>query len=147
MEILRTCSVLIIVSFILHFCWEYMHYGLYSGYEEWSGSIPVYWLAAIGDVLYTLGAFALVSAIKKSYEWIAGATIADFFMLVTLGVLIALFIEYKGIALDHWEYVSGMPIIPVLGVGLSPVLQMALLLPISIFLTQRVNHLFRNSAF
>lgn len=147
MEIFRTCSILIIVSFILHFCWEFMHYGLYRGYEEWSGGTPVYWLATMGDVLYTLGAFALVSAIKKSYEWIAGATIVDYLMLVTLGVLIALFVEYKGIALDRWEYVSEMPIIPLLGVGLSPVLQMALLLPLTVFITQQANRLFRNSTF
>jgi hypothetical protein len=137
------CSILIGTSFVLHFAWEYMHFGLYRGYEEWAGTIPVYWLATVGDVLYTLGAFALVSAIKKTYEWIHTATLSDYLMLVTLGCLIALFVEYKGIALDRWEYLPDMPIIPILGVGLSPVLQMALLLPLSVFLTQRVHLLFR----
>jgi len=136
MTFLRTVSVLIIVSFIVHFVWEYLHFGLYTGYEQWSGSTPVYWLATIGDVLYTLGAFALVSAIKKSYEWIMNATLTDYLMLVTLGCFIALFVEYKGLALDRWQYRPDMPIIPILGVGVSPILQMSLLLPLTILVTQ-----------
>lgn len=136
MEIFRTCTILILVSFGLHFVWEYVHVGLYTNYEHWSQGLPVYWLATVGDVLYTLGAFALVSAIKKTYEWVNESTLADYFMLVTVGALIALFVEYKGLALDRWEYLPGMPIIPFLGVGLSPVLQMALLLPITVAITQ-----------
>lgn len=136
MEIFRTCTVLILVSFVVHFVWEYLHFGLYTDYDHWIGSVPVYWLATVGDVLYTLGAFALVSAIKKSYEWVPRATRADYLMLVALGCLIALFVEYKGLALDRWEYLPEMPLIPILGVGLSPILQMAILLPVTFFVTQ-----------
>jgi hypothetical protein len=139
MQVLRTCTILIAVSFALHLGWEYMHYGLYSGYEEWNGTAAVYWLASVGDVLYTLGAFALVSAIKKTYEWMNTATLSDYLMLVTLGFLIALFVEYKGLALDRWQYLPEMPLIPILGVGLSPVLQMTILLPITFFITQWVS--------
>ncbi len=146
MEIFRTSAILIIVSFLIHFVWEYFHFGLYAGYETWSGEVPVYWLATLGDVLYTLGAFALVSAIKKSYEWISTATLADYLMLVTLGCLIALFVEYKGLALNRWEYLPEMPIIPFLGVGLSPVLQMAILLPATVLVTQWVSNRFREAS-
>lgn len=146
MEIFRTCTILIIVSFITHFVWEYFHFGLYTDYDHWTGSLPVYVLATVGDVLYTLGAFALVSAIKKSYEWISSATVADYFMLVTLGCFIALFVEYKGLALDRWEYRPEMPLIPILGVGLSPILQMTVLLPVTFFITRWVSKQFRQTS-
>lgn len=146
MEIFRTCTILIIVSFIAHFVWEYFHFGLYTDYDHWTGRLPVYVLATVGDVLYTLGAFALVAAIKKSYEWISNATVADYLMLVTLGCLIALLVEYKGLALDRWEYRPEMPLIPLLGVGLSPILQMAILLPVTFFLTQWVSERFRQTS-
>ncbi len=146
MEVFRTCTIIVIVSFIMHFVWEYFHYGMYTGYEEWSGETPVYWLATAGDVLYTLGAFALVSAIKKSYAWVSSATLADYFMLVSLGCLVAIIIEYKGLALERWEYRAEMPIIPILGVGLSPVLQMAILLPATFFVTQWVSKRFREAS-
>ncbi len=145
-EIFRTSSILAIISFILHFTWEYFHFGLYAGYDHWTGNVPVYWIATVGDALYTVGAFALVSAIKKSYEWIKDATLADFLMLVTLGCLLALFVEYKGLALDRWEYLPEMPLIPFLGVGLSPILQMAILLPASFAVTQWVSKWFRQAS-
>lgn len=145
MEIFRTCTILIIVSFAVHFVWEYAHFSLYAGYEQWSGSVPAYFLATVGDVLYTLGAFALVSGIKKSYEWISSATLADYLMLVTLGCLIALLVEYKGLALDRWEYLPEMPLIPLLGVGISPILQMAILLPITFAVTQWISSRFSDS--
>ncbi len=146
MEIFRTCTILIIVSFVVHFVWESVHFGLYTNYDHWTRGMPVYVLATVGDVLYTLGACALVSAIKKSYDWISDATFSDYLMLVTLGCLIALFVEYKGLALDRWEYLPEMPLIPILGVGLSPVLQMAMLLPITFMVTKWVSKQFRQAS-
>ncbi len=108
--------------------------------------MSAYWLATVGDVLYTLGAFALVSAIKKSYDWISSATLADYLMLVTLGCLIAVFVEYKGLALDRWEYRPDMTLIPVLNVGFSPILQMAILLPITFIVTRWVSKRFHRAS-
>ncbi len=137
-SLFRTLALVALVSFALHLGWESLHVQLYTGYESWTGGVPVVLLAAIGDVLYTLGAFALVSGFKGSVEWISSATRRDYLMLVTLGFLIALFVEYKGIALDRWQYLPDMPLIPLLHVGLSPVVQMALLLPFTIFIVSRI---------
>lgn len=138
MDVLRTCTLIALISFGLHFVWEFSHVRLYTAFDHWSGGIPVYWLATIGDVLYTLGAFALVSAIKQTYDWVRDMTLSDYLMLVSLGFLIALFVEYKGLAFERWQYLPDMPIIPVLNVGLSPVLEMSLLLPLTVFLTALV---------
>lgn len=137
-SIFRTLTLIAVASFVLHFVWELFHVQLYTGYENWTGNIPVVLLAAIGDVLYTLGAFALVSGFKGDVEWIPNAKWQDYFMLVTLGFLIALFVEYKGLALHRWQYVPDMPLIPLLQVGLSPIIQMALLLPFTIWIVSRV---------
>lgn len=143
MEVFRTCALLVIIATIVHMTWEYMHFGLYAGYEHWTGGMPVYVLATAGDVLYTLGAFALVAAIKKSYMWVSEATLSDYFTLVTIGFFIALFVEYKGIALHKWQYLPEMPLIPFFNVGLSPIVQMAVLLPLTVFLAHRVLRVFR----
>ena len=135
MGLFRTLALLSIISFALHFVWEFSHAGLYAGYGSWSGDIPIYWLATLGDVLYTLGAFALMSAIKQTYDWMHSTAASDYLTLVALGFLIALFVEYKSIVLERWHYLPDMPIIPILNVGLSPVLEMSILLPLSVFLT------------
>lgn len=144
-ELFRTCAILVVVAFVLHLAWEFSHYRLYTGYGAWSGNIPVYFLATLGDVLYTLGAFALVSAIKKTYDWMKAATAQGYFLLVAIGFLVALFVEYKAMVFMKWEYLPEMPIIPILNVGLSPVVQMSLLLPLSIFLTNVIASRFFSS--
>ena len=138
MSLFRTLTLVALVSFLLHLGWESLHVQLYTGYENWTGGAPVVFLATIGDVLYTLGAFALVSGFKGSIEWIKEATKRDYLMLVTLGFLIALFVEYKGLALHRWQYLPDMPLIPLLQVGLSPIIQMALLLPLTVFMVSRM---------
>ena len=139
LDLFRTCAILVVVSFVLHLAWEFSHYGLYTGYTAWSGNVPVYILATLGDVLYTLGAFALVSAIKKTYDWMKDATVQDYFLLVTIGFLVSLFVEYKALMFMKWQYLPEMPIIPILNVGLSPIMQMSLLLPLSVLLTHAVD--------
>jgi len=64
------------------------------------------------------------------------ATYKDIASLAVLGFFIAVFVEYKGLFLNRWHYLEAMPVISGLGVGLSPILQMSLLLPVSVFLTK-----------
>lgn len=132
-NLLRTAGVLLVISFALHFGWEWWHVGLYRSYGHWTLGFPVILLATIGDALYSLAAFALACSFKKSSAWVRDASFADYCALVALGFFIALFVEYKGLFLDRWEYTPDMPIIPIFGVGLSPVLQMTLLLPLSVW--------------
>lgn len=132
MEAFRISALLVLVSFMLHLVWEFFHVKFYTGYEELT-MLPIYLWAAIGDVLYTLGAFALVSAFKQSYDWFRDANASDYLGLVAVGFFVALLVEYKAIALHRWAYLPDMPIIPVLGVGFTPLLQMSLLLPLSVF--------------
>lgn len=40
--------------------------------------------------------------------------------------------EWRALATGRWSYTDGMPILPVLGVGLWPVLQLTLLTPIAL---------------
>ena len=143
MPVLRTLTLIALASFLLHLAWESLHVQLYTGYEHWTRGVPVVLLATIGDVLYTLGAFALVSGFKGSFDWLRDATRQDYMMLVTLGFLMALFVEYKGLALQRWHYVPDMPLIPILNVGLSPIVQMALLLPLTFFIVSRVERFIR----
>jgi hypothetical protein len=47
-------------------------------------------------------------------------------------------VEYKGLMFHRWSYLPSMPIIPFLNVGASPVLQMTILLPLSLFLAYKL---------
>lgn len=122
------------ISALLHFLWESAHVGLYTGYAHLT-ELPITVYATVGDVLYTLGAVGLVSIFKKGVAWLMRPTMAEYLGLVCVGFMIALFVEYKGLFLGRWTYLTDMPIIPGFGVGVSPVLQMTILLPLSVALT------------
>ena len=133
-ELFRTLSLLVLISCPLHLVWESVHVRLYTGYEHLSPVLPIYVWATIADVLYTLGAFALVSAFKGDTRWLQHATLRDYLALAAVGFFLALFVEYKALALNRWAYLPEMPIIPYFHVGLSPIVQMTLLFPFSLLL-------------
>jgi hypothetical protein len=138
---LKTIPFLLILSsvaFLFHFIWENSHISLYTNYEKMEIGIPVPLLATFGDVFYTLMAFFVVSLFKRSMLWINNFSVRVAGQLSLIGALIALFVEYKAMYFAKWAYSDLMPVIPYLSVGISPIVQMALLLPLSVFLAQAV---------
>ncbi len=122
----RYLGGLALVAFVLHLVWEYLHISLYTGYAGLFGNYPVWLVAALGDVLYTLGAVAVLRLVKLDTQYPA---------LTAAGLLIAIFVETKALVLGRWAYAPAMPL--VFGLGLSPLLQMTILLPVSVWLTQK----------
>ncbi len=126
-----------VVSFIAHFMWEMAHIGLYTGYEHIT-RLPITLYATIGDVVYVLIGVLLVSLFKRSFAWFDTPNRGDFIALAVIGFLIALFVEYKGLMLGRWVYTDAMPIVPLLNVGLSPLVQMTILLPLSVWISSKI---------
>lgn len=126
-----------LIAFVLHFVWETSHVGLYTGYEHIT-RLPITLYATLGDVAYVLIAVFAVALFKRSLAWLDAPSQKDIIFLGTVGLLIALFVEYKGLMLGRWVYTEAMPIIPLLNVGLSPLLQMTMLVPLSVWLSARM---------
>lgn len=120
-------------AFVLHAVWEWLHLPLYAGYEALGTGPGLVFMATLGDVAYTLGAVLLVALLKRKLLWISSANAADYAGLAIVGFVVALLVEYKALALHRWAYTAAMPI--VFGVGLSPLLQMTILLPLSVGIT------------
>lgn len=133
--------ILILLSFDLHLVWESNHIVLYTGYEDIETRLPIPIWATIGDVLYTLFALLIILFIKKTRD-ITRLDKKDYIFLTILGFAIALFVEYKAMILKKWSYADLMPIIPILKVGLSPIIQMALILPLSFWITAKISRFF-----
>jgi hypothetical protein len=132
----RSVVAVAATAFVLHYSWESLHLPLYSGYEGLSGPLPITLFATLGDVLYTLLTFALLVLIKRDLGWVRRARHSDYAALAAIGLAIAVSVEYKAQTLMRWEYTDAMPTI--LGFGLSPLLQMTVLLPLSVFVAQLI---------
>lgn len=130
--------ILIIVTFLLHLIWENAHISLYGGYEALPFSDHITIFATVGDVAYTLFAVLLFALFKKNSNWFNETKSRDYILLAVLGFLISLFVEYKALILGKWFYLSAMPIIPLLNVGLSPIVQMTILLPFTVYISSNI---------
>lgn len=142
---MRRVLILAAVAAALHYLWESSHVSLYTAYGQVT-DLPIMVYATAGDVLYTLIAIFLVSLLKSRLDWIAAPSQHDLAGLAALGFWIALFVEYKALTLDRWAYLDAMPILPFFNVGLTPVLQMMILLPLSVFLAAEIDRALRRLA-
>lgn len=134
-EHLRFVVVLSVVSFALNAVWEIsqLHFGLYANYEALAAAHTPLWLyATLGDVFYTFLAFGLLVVLKGGG---VRRYVSEYFYLAMIGVVIAILVEYKALILHLWSYSSRMLVVPYLHIGLSPLLQMTFLVPISIYAT------------
>lgn len=133
MNKVRYITTLAIVAFVLHIIWENVQAPLFAGYQSFSQHFSMCLIGTIGDVVITLSVLAFLWLLKKDVT-----QPADFLGLAIIGFVIAVGIEQNALLADKWNYNSAMPIIPWLNVGLAPILQMTLLLPLSFYLARLI---------
>ena len=112
-----------LIALILNIIWEFSHHSLYidlSGIPKYSHLI----IASFIDMFIILGILAIISLKNKNFNWIKNPSKFDYFMVVFLGLIIAIFIEMINLNLGRWEYTLAMPTF--FGIGISPLIQLAL---------------------
>ena len=137
-KLTKFAVALVAVSFVLNLVWEYVHLPLYTGYEQLGSGLPLILWATSGDVLYTvlITAFVLLCSDKVG-PWRP----RQYAALGIGGLVVALLVEYKAMALHKWAYTTAMPTL--LDVGLSPMLQLMILVPLSVFIATKFVYKFR----
>lgn len=128
----RYILTLIVVAFLLHLIWENAQAPLYAGYSSFGQHLPICFIGTIGDVILTLFVLAFIRLLKKDRP----QRIADFLALAIIGFIIAVAIEQHALLVGKWNYASAMPVIPWIRVGLMPIIQMTILLPLSFYLAK-----------
>jgi len=116
---MKKITSIFLLSFILNLVWENLHSFLFAGYMGRKITELILLRAAIVDALIiTLLSlpFLLIWNLKKK-SW----------LIIPFGILISILIEMYALRSGRWMYNSLMPIIPILGVGLTPTIQIGLL--------------------
>lgn len=131
----RILATISSIAFALHLVWENAQAPLFAGYTSFGQHLPICLYGTVGDVLITLIVYSLISLLKKDLLWPLKRTAYNLLALTVIGFFAAAAIEYRALALELWSYTSAMPIIPYLQVGLSPLAQMTILLPVTFYLT------------
>lgn len=132
-------AALFAVSFAVNWPWEMLQMPAYTDMSQqpWQHTVLRCTVASIGDGAITLMAFgvgALISPVVRARS--TGSK--TYVLLASIGAVFAIVIEHVALHAEEWSYNEQMPIVPLLGVGLYPLLQLTVLVPIAYALALRV---------
>lgn len=128
-------TALLVVSFALNWLWEMAQMPAYveTATRSWRETALQCAAFSVGDAVLTWIIYAVaVTATRR----MRSLTELKFYLLLSaLGVMAAVFIELMANTMGYWAYSERMP--TVLGVGLLPILQLATLVPVSVWIALR----------
>ena len=124
--------IMIVFAFLVNFAWELVQLPLYKNSSYNVDHIAFCALASLADVLMVLILYFGFALIFKDIFWIQDLQLKRVLLLVISGGAGAVLFEIRHLSLGSWVYDNSMPLIPVVKVGLVPVLQF-MILPLLIY--------------
>ena len=129
-----------IFAFLLNFVWELLQMPLFAGFVDFQYYQVILHCtkATFGDVVISLVAFAGACLITRSRMWIILMNKSGVVAFLAIGLVITIVFEILATGpLNRWEYGELMPMIPVIGVGASPVAQWVILPLLQLWFVKR----------
>lgn len=131
-----------VFALLLNFPWEILQAPLFVGMGGGTFIHAIKGCAqgTLGDAVIILLAYWTVSGVAASRGWIVAPSFRQLALFIAIGVLITAAIEWlatRGHWVQSWVYSSAMPVVPGLGVGLSPLLQWVVLPPLVVWFVRR----------
>lgn len=129
-------GALLVASLGLNWPWEMVQMRAYveMATRSWSDSTLTCTVATLGDGVITLGIYGVTALAKRRFQWGLHAGWKGCAAVALLGAACAVAIEKVALTAGCWSYNEQMPIVPVLNVGLWPLLQLTLLVPIALWI-------------
>ena len=107
-----------------NFAWEMLQMPLYGKFE---GGWWRCFQASLGDVVILGVLYSLMACAAEHWTWFERLSPWRLVLLSALGFLVGVLIEQRALSVGAWSYGPGMPRVPFLDVGWTPVLQMILI--------------------
>jgi len=128
----RFTFIVILLSFLLNFAWELAQLPLYKDYSYDIQHIAFCALASLADVVMVLLLYLGFALLNKNPFWVQNIGFRQVFILMIIGGIGAIIAEMAHTSAGNWAYADSMPMLPIVNVGLSPVLQF-MFLPVLIY--------------
>lgn len=93
----------------------------------------------LGDAVIMLFAFGIIAAVARSQGWVRAPKTSQVAGFVFIGLAITIAVEIVATRSDgsfSWRYAPAMPVTPLLGIGLAPLL-MWLVVPLLVLFFMR----------
>ena|SRR3989344_7181350 len=108
--------VLFLTAFVLNLVWENLHSVLYVSYKGGEITEGILLHATTVDAFIILAVFLATAKLPNRFRFPLSA--------ITF-LIIAIITEWWALGTGRWVYAETMPIIPFIGTGLSPTIQLA----------------------
>jgi hypothetical protein len=126
-------AALVAAAFALNCLWETVQMPAYEPPARACASTALaHVVPSLGDGALTFAVYG-VCALAAGRWRLAGAW-NEYAAAALLGGGCAVAYEWKALASGWWSYSDRMPIVPLLGVGLWPILQLTLLIPFALWM-------------
>lgn len=113
------------IAWLLNVIWEFAQMPLYSAASNAPGHEWMCLRASVFDAIFSTTLYLILAASHRSLTWLVRWNSTDKARIVIVGLAMAFVIEQRALADGRWSYGPAMPL--VLGVGLTPLIQLALL--------------------
>jgi hypothetical protein len=132
-------AALTLAAFGLNWLWEMAQMPAYveMAGRPWRETLPICTLATLGDVVITFTVCGVGALAAGQVWWGVTGKWNVFATAALLGGAVAVVIEWRALASGRWSYTERMPVVPFLGVGLWPLLQLSLLVPAALWVAAR----------
>lgn len=126
---LQMCSIVLAIGFSLNLIWENAQAPLYKGYHKFFGHFWTCLVASVVDALVLLLLYTLFAVFNRSLYWPLNDKLWQYglLILISIGGLVAVWFDKRALAGERCAYTDEMPTVPILHIGLLPLLQLLLL--------------------
>ena len=127
----RFILIVTLLAYLINFAWEIMQSPLYRGFYE-KPHLAVCALASVADAIMVVLLYLCFALLYRGFFWSPFFKMQRIILLILVGGTGAVFSEIRHVSAGNWAYAESMPIIPIVNVGLLPVLQF-MFLPLIIY--------------
>jgi hypothetical protein len=132
-QVLLRLAALFVISVVLNFPWEVAQMPLYVEDVNWFEFALHCIIPSLGDGVIVLLIFSVGWVVRGRSDWPDQPGWVAYALMLITGFTVAVIVEWVALhGLNRWSYTASMPLLPGLGIGIVPVLQM-LILPPAIF--------------
>lgn len=137
-EFFKRLVALFIVATSLNFPWEISQAFLFEGMDSTQALVWHCFVAALGDGVMVWLIYLVGWAAFGRTDWFVRPCRKQYGVMLGTGLVLAIAVEWVAVdQLQRWAYTGQMPMIPGLGIGLTPVLQMLFLPPLIFYAVGR----------
>lgn len=119
--------LILAIGFLANLIWENAQAFMYEGYTDFLSHFLVCFIATIVDALVILLMYLLFAAAYKDIYWMKCWNGKNISILLLIGGTLAVGFEKWALVKAEWRYNELMPIVPLLDIGFSPLLQLMIL--------------------